>query len=199
MNNYFRRLVEYDLVERTGNEYHIADPVLALWIRYALLERTPEYETFHRSAETYLAQLRERVASLSRDLGQAQESVVREVLRRLSGRTVDARWFGRSGRLTVPLFEQVDRYRSPDGQIEVDALAESAGSDERWVVEVKWRNRAVGLKELEALQRKAEALHARGWCISRLGFTAEALEWAKAQGILLSTAADLDNLAREVS
>lgn len=80
INNYFRRLLDYDLIVREGNEYHIVDPVLALWIKYALLEAIPEYETFRSSAETYLAQLRERVEALSTELGQAQESVVRELL-----------------------------------------------------------------------------------------------------------------------
>jgi len=199
VNNYFRRLLDYDLVEREGNEYHIADPVLALWIRYALLEGMPEYESFRRSAANYLAQLREQVESLSRELGQAQESVVRELLAHLGGRTVTGRWFGRSGRMTIPSFQHIGGYRSPDGQIEVDALAESTGDGERWAVEVKWRNWAVGVKELQALQRKAEALHAQGWCISRLGFTADALDWAGERDILVSTATDLQALQRELS
>jgi len=199
VNNYFRRLLDYDLIEREGNDYRIADPVLALWIRYAVLEGVPEYETFRRSAETYLAQLRERVEALSTELGRTQEGLVRELLGRLAGRTVEGRWFGQSGELAVPPFERVGGYRSADGQIEVDTLAEAPQSDERWAVEVKWRNRAVGLKELQALQRKAELLHARGWCISRLGFTAQALEWARARGVLLSTATDLQALQQLAS
>lgn len=200
INNYFRRLLDYDLIVREGNEYHIVDPVLAMWIKYALLEAVPEYEAFRTSAETYLAQLRERVAALSTELGQAQESVVRELLEELAGHTVEGSWFGQSGELEIPPFVHVGRYRSEDGQVEVDALAEmdsvpSEGkASERWAVEVKWRNRAAGVKELRSLQHKAEKLGARGWCISKMGFTAQALEWGREQGLLLSTAKDLQAL-----
>jgi len=196
VNNYFRRLLDYDLIEREGNDYHIADPVLALWIKYAVLEGAPEYEAFRRSAEAYLAQLQERVAALSTELGRAQEDLVRELLGRLAGRTVAGRWFGQGGELAVPPFERVGSYRSVDGQVEVDILAEASQNGARWAVEIKWRNRAVGLKELQALQHKAQVLKAQGWCISRLGFTAQALEWAKTQSMLLSTAADLQALQR---
>lgn len=152
VNNYFRRLLDYDLLEWEKDGYRIADPVLALWIKYALLEGEPEYESLRRSAETYLARLRERVETLSTELGLAQESVVRELLVHLGGRTVEGQWFGQIGELTLPVFERVASYRSPDGQVEVDALAESAGGSERWAVEAKWRNRAAGVKELKALQ-----------------------------------------------
>jgi len=203
VNNYFRRLLDYDLVERKQNNYRIADPVLALWIKYALLESATEYESFRRSADVYLAQLRERVEALSTELGMAQESVARELLVQLGGRAVDGRWFGQSGELAIPDFERVGDYCSEDGQVEVDVLAERADSEhpaggERWVVEVKWRNRAVGVKELEALQGKAEKLRGQGWYISRMGFTAQALKWAEARDMLLSTAADLQSLQRLV-
>jgi hypothetical protein len=42
-------------------------------------------------------------------------------------------------------------YRSNDGQVEVDALAEG---DERWVVEIKWRGKLAGVKELQINQLK---------------------------------------------
>ncbi len=191
--------MDYDLIEREGNDYYIADPVLALWIKYSLLEGGPEYESFRHSAETWLIQLRERVETLSTELGVAQESVVRELLEQLAGRAVEGRWFRQNGELTVPHFEQVSGYRSANGQIEADALAEDTRNGQRWVVEVKWRNRAVGVKELEALQTKAEALCARGWCISRMGFTAQSLDWAAERDILLSTATDLQALQRLVN
>ncbi len=197
VNNYFHRLLDYDLVEREQNDYHIADPVLALWIKYALLEESPEYENFRRSAEAYLAQLRERTETLSTELGLAQESVARELLAQLGGHTVEGHWFGQSSELAIPVFEQVGNYRSDNGQVEVDVLAENA-SGERWVVEVKWRKRAVGVKELQALQGKAEKLGGWGWYISRMGFTAQALKWAEARDVLLSTAADFQALQRLV-
>ncbi|MEI6465950.1 MAG: hypothetical protein WCQ89_14600, partial [Verrucomicrobiota bacterium] len=61
-------------------------------------------------------------------LGRARESQLRELLRSFNGQVVDGAWFGADGALTLPLFSKVSPYRSPDGQLEVDALAELAAS-----------------------------------------------------------------------
>ena len=79
--------------------------------------------------------------------------------------------------------------------MEADALAETEGG-QRWVVEVKWQNKAVGEKELATLARKAEGLQAQPWCISRSGFTAAAREVAAVQGILISSRSDLQKLEK---
>ncbi len=68
-----------------------------------------------------------------------------EDVRAFAGQEVDGAWFGRSGRLTLPTFTQVVPYRSADGQVEVDVLAEAV-SGERWAVELKWQNKVGGEK-----------------------------------------------------
>jgi len=90
---------------------------------------------------------------------------------------------------------------SPDGRIEVDALAETeeAENGERWVVEVKWRGKAAGKKELAALLQKARTLDARPWFVSRSGFTEAARMYAADHGVLLSARADLEKLERQLS
>ena len=79
--------------------------------------------------------------------------------------------------------------------MEVDALAEG---DERWAVEVKWRGKAAGEKELESLAIKAQDLKARPWFVSRAGFTPAARSYAADQGILISTRTDLEKLERAI-
>ena len=49
---------------------------------------------------------------------------------------------------------------------------------ERWVVEVKWRNKRSGIKELEKLHTHAQARKARAWFVSRSGFSADAIQYA---------------------
>lgn len=68
----------------------------------------------------------------------------------------DGAWFGRGGRLTLPIVRDVAPYRSADDQMEVDALAETA-IGERWAVELKWQRKVGGEKELIALAAKARA------------------------------------------
>jgi hypothetical protein len=100
----------------------------------------------------------------------------------------------------VPAFTRIEPYRSPDGQTEIDALAEkseaSLADGERWAVEVKWRQKRVGRSELEQLLTAATGLQARAWCVSQTGFTPEALTFAAASGILISDAEDLAALAK---
>jgi len=110
------------------------------------------------------------------------------LLRKLAGRTVPGAYLGQTDSLSVPAFTRIEPYRSPDGQTEIDALAENGG---RWAVEVKWRQKRVGRSELDQLLIAAADLQARPWCVSQAGFTPEALTFAAANGILISNAEDL--------
>ena len=122
---------------------------------------------------------------------------MRETLRAFADQEVDGAWFGRSGRLTLPTVRDVAPYRSADGQVEVDALAETV-SGELWAVELKWQNKVVVEKELTALAAKARTLNARPWCVSRSGFTPAARAYVEANNILISTRADLEKIERTV-
>jgi hypothetical protein len=79
--------------------------------------------------------------------------------------------------------------------VQVDSLAEN---HERWAVEIKWRGRLSGKKELERLAANALSLSAKPWFISKMGFTQEALEFARHSSIMLSSQADLEVLAKLV-
>lgn len=63
----------------------------------------------------------------------------------------------------MPAFTRIEPYRSPDGQTEIDALAENG---ERWAVEVKWRQKWVGRSELEQLLSAVTDLSARLVCLA---------------------------------
>lgn len=142
-----------------------------------------------------VAGLPERFARVSTQLGRAKESEVRDLLCKLAGQEVPGVYLGESGTVQVPAFTRIEPYRSPDGQIEIDALAENG---ERWAVEIKWRQKRVGRAELDRLLAAATALQARPWCISQAGFTPEALAFAGEKGVLVSSAGDLAGLARMV-
>ena len=89
--------------------------------------------------------------------------------------------------MQLPIVRDVAPYRSADGQVEVDAVAETAQGG-RWAVELKWQNKAVGEKELTVLTAKAHSLNAQPWCVSRSGFTPAARSYADANNIFISTA-----------
>jgi len=197
---YLRWLMEVDLVTEEDGRYYYRDPVLRFWVAYT--SRGIEVDAFPRwkDLEGLVADLAERFQRVSTQLGRAKESEVRELLRNLAGQTVDGALLGQAGTLAIPDFTRVEPYRSPDGRVEVDALAEPGQSDsERWVVEVKWRQKRVGQRELEQLGERAEQLQARPWCISQAGFTPAAEVYAADHDILISDASDLAALKRATS
>ena len=88
---------------------------------------------------------------------------------------------------------------SKDGQIELDAVGEG---EDRWVVEVKWRNtrcaqsERAGKKELEKLLHHAQERTARGWFVSRMGFSADAIRFAAENQLFITDKQDLEKLRR---
>ncbi|MBU1746125.1 MAG: restriction endonuclease, partial [Chloroflexi bacterium] len=89
----------------------------------------------------------------------------------------------------------VASYRSADGQVEVDALAEG---EQRWVVEVRWRARLALPRDLRRLQAVAVDLDARPWFISKAGFTTAAQDLARQAGVMCSDQHDVEQLIRIV-
>ena len=102
----------------------------------------------------------------------------------------------------MPRVVSVDVFRSPDGQVELDAVARTM-EGETWVVEVKWGGRQVSQRDLKWLQAKVEKVElgcpVRLWVISRSGFSQEAHEYARRSGTLLTDRPRFEALARVVN
>ena len=68
-----------------------------------------------------------------------------------------------------------------------------------WIVEVKWKNKRAGKKELAKLVGHAQDRNPQGWYISKAGFTLETLSFAIEHGIYDSDEASLQELKRILS
>jgi hypothetical protein len=193
VQDYLRWLTDVDLLMIREQRYFYRDAVLRYWVAYT--SRGIETDGFPNAEDLkrLVADLSERFARASTQLGRAKESEVRELLRKLAGRTVPGAYLGQTDPTPVPAFTRIEPYRSPDGQTEIDALAENG---ERWAVEVKWRQQRVGRSELEQLMTAAAELQARPWCISQSGFTPDALTFATDNDILISNAEDVAALVK---
>ena len=193
VQDYLRWLIDVDLLVIREQRYFYRDAVLRYWVVY--ISRGIEMDGFPNTEDLtrLVADLSERFARASTQLGRAKESEVRELLRKLAGRTVPGAYLGQTDPVAVPAFTRIEPYRSPDGQTEIDALAENG---ERWAVEVKWRQKRVGRNELEQLLAAAAGLSARAWCVSQAGFTPDALTFAAGKDILMSAGEDLAALAK---
>ncbi|MBN2388212.1 MAG: winged helix-turn-helix transcriptional regulator, partial [Anaerolineales bacterium] len=189
-------LANVDLVEQREDKTHgYRDPVLQVWVAYYYSGLQLTGMPSQKIMNNLVAELMEKYERVANELGLAKESQVRELLQAFNGQEVDGRLFGVDGLVKLPVFERVAPYLSPDGQVQVDSLAEN---HERWAVEIKWRGRLSGKKELEKLAANARSLSAKPWFISRLGFTQEALGFARQNGWLLSSQADLESIAKLV-
>jgi hypothetical protein len=194
-------LVDVDLVEqRDDKTYSYRDPVLQVWVAYYYSGLQLTGLPSQKVLSNLVAELMEKYERVANELGLAKESQVRELLQAFSGQEVDGKLLGIRGRVHLPAFERVAPYLSPDGQVQVDSVAESRDTEnhERWAVEIKWRGRLTGKKEMEKLAENARSLGAKSWFISKVGFTQEATEYARQNGMMFSSQADLEALARLV-
>ena len=190
--DYLRWLKQVDLIVERDGGYYYGDPVLRFWVANVTMGIELTGPPQRQVLEEMARHLDERYQRTATELGTAKESQVRELLRHFAGQEVDGELLGLSGRMCLPTFQYVAAYRSEDGQVEVDALTEGT---ERWAVEIKWRSRLAGVKELQRLLAAAGTLAARPWFISRAGFTPEAKELARRKGMMISGQTEIERLA----
>jgi hypothetical protein len=189
-------LIEVDLVtQREDKTYTFRDPVIQFWVAYYYTGLELTGMPRQKVLDQLVTEMMEKYQRVTTELGLAKESQVREMLRRFAGQEVDGDLLGLSETVNLPSFRQVKPFRSEDGQIEVDGLAENG---ERWAVEIKWRGKRAGIKKVQKLARVAKTLSARPWFISRPGFTPEAEVFARQEGIMISGQEEIKRLAEIV-
>ena len=115
------------------------------------------------------------------------------MMKQFSGQEIDGALFGLTERIILPAFTKLEQYVSKDGKTEIDILATTKTG--KWAVEVKWKGKAAGIKEIERLLQKASPLADTCWYVSKAGFTKEARKFALEQGILISSEKDMRILA----
>lgn len=192
-SDYLRWLCEVDLVVEKDQAYYFRDPVLRFWVGNVIKGIEVSLTAEPMDLKGLIHRLDHQFQRVSEELGDAKESLVRELMRHFNGQSISGEVFHTHGEVTLPLFEDVEDEISLDGQIELDAIGEG---QERWVVEVKWRNKRAGIKELEKLLRHAQERAARGWFVSRTGFSADAVQYAVENGIFITDKDGLESLRK---
>jgi hypothetical protein len=197
-SDYLRWLCEVDLIQVKDHIYSFHDPVLRFWVGNIVKGIELSLTAEPLDLKALIMRLDRQFQRVSEELGSAQESLVRELMRSFKGQVVEGQWFGSDQSIRLPVFSEVNRYQTEDGQVELDALAtDSIGN--RWIVEVKWKNKRVGKKELAKLVEHVQDRKAQGWYISKAGFTSDALSYAMEQGIYVSDEVSLQELKKILS
>lgn len=191
LRNYLLELVAHGLVERAdeGGEhvYGIVDSVLARWVNLQRLGIESADLIASVPTGATLQQLRDRLQRVSSELGTAMEAEVRETIRLLAGRELSGELFGVEGAVRLPDFTSVGGYISPDGQTELDVLAQG---EETWAAEVRWQVGAASEQALrEFVAKRADRAIHRHWFISRGGFRPNAVAFARANAVYLTDGA----------
>ncbi len=213
---YLRWLMEVSLILEENKVYFYRDPILRYWVAHATkgieIDPSPMRETlFH-----LIHELEEKFQRLSSELGRAKESEIRELITHFNGQEVDGDCFNVDSTVKLPKFDTVEPYQSANGQTEVDALAKGS---ENWVIEIKWRGKLAGVKELEKLHQAATRMRCLGfdgfdtpsalnpapqatqpgaWFISKSGFTQDAIEYGRSIGIMMSDGKKIEQIAKQV-
>jgi len=202
-SDYLRWLREVNLVSLQEGRYYFRDPVLRYWVAHATQGVEVSARATGVDIADLIARLDARFQAAARELGVSREAQTRELLRRFAGQEVEGQLLGVAEPvIQLPQVVSVDTYRSPDGQIELDAVARTAAG-ETWVVEVKWGGRQVSQRELERLQANVTAAQLPTpvtlWYVSRSGFSQGARDYARDHGILLTDRVGFETLDRVVS
>ena len=192
-SDYLRWLCEVDLVVEKDKAYYFRDQVLRFWVGNVIKGIEISLSAEPMDLKRLILRLDQQFQRVSEELGDAKESWVRELMRQFNGQVIPAEVFHHQGMVKLPIFQEVKDEISEDGQIELDAIGEGL---ERWVVEVKWRNKRAGIKELEKLHKHAVERNARAWFVSRLGFTADAVLYARENEILITDKNGLEVLRK---
>jgi hypothetical protein len=196
-SDYLRWLREVDLITEREHCFYFSDPILRFWVANIIRGIELGLTAEPLDLADLMTRLDAQFQRTSEELGVAQESAVRELMRSFNSQQIDGAIFHIPGSVVLPHFERVEPYISQDGRVQLDALGETS-QGEKWIVEVKWRNKRVGRKEAEKLSILAKELHAQGWLISRSGFTDDALEHADKSQIFLSDRNGIRELKRQI-
>lgn len=142
------RLMEVDLIEKSGHNYRICDPVLRFWINNMLLGGGD----FTRISTARIRQIEQDLLKTKTELGIAKEYEIREKLKDRFG-------FEFKGYLK--------------DNIELDAVGFDKGVYH--IVEIKWRNKTTGYKDIINFMEKTKGFDpVKLYFISRSGFTKQA-------------------------
>lgn len=186
-----KELENIGLLFEKNRRYFFHDPLLRYWVAY--VQNGIEVADFPREKDllAIIEDLDKKYQLVSAELGKEKEESIKELMKLFTNQDIEGSLFGIKGPLTLSKFRKIDKYISADGKTEIDILAENKI---RWAVEIKWKTKAAGVKEIDSFFRKASPLAKKCWYISKAGFTEEAKALASQKGILFSAEKELQIL-----
>ncbi|WP_297523533.1 ATP-binding protein [Thermococcus sp.] len=163
VSNYMKFLLRTDLITKENNRYYFTDKLMRFWLGKTYLGITELELRREKLLRELIGELEEKYLKARTELGKAVEFMVREELGKRFG-------------------VKFEPYRR--GDVEFDGVA---FGERTYVLEIKWRNRPVGAKDVEKFARRAKSEFGEPVMVmfSRSGFTEKAREVAERLGVVL--------------
>jgi len=211
-----KKLHKIDVItHRSGTTYSgPTDPLLRNYLQYAHYRDIEDLEPADAAAKLR-KELNRRQGEINRQVGHLTEIIVAGLLKQFDHRKVEGEpYFGIAGEALLPRPQRVLRREGvvKAGRVhEIDLISEhivyTNGSPDNpglcaWMISVRNREQSMGVKAVEEfvqdvaiVQREKEYGQLTRWYFSRSGFTEEAKEYLKREGIYFSDLAQFNCLA----
>jgi len=196
--NYCRALLDSDLLVQVDRRFCFADPVMRFWWAGRSLDtRIDEYGNPESWAE--LARyLRTEAVRVHEPIQIREEEQIQQMLYDFDGQTMEGELFGRSKPIVLPRFERIGHFTMRDGWTALEMVEESG---DRWIGKILWEDRRTGRSLLEDLAERVQRSGIQPkvcWCISKSGFTKDALGFARARDLWVSSLEEVEEIVRTI-
>lgn len=171
-------LMKVDLVTRKDKQYFISDFLLRWWIYLKFYHPEGSFSLEDELVNELSSHFREKYLQVTLELGRTKEFELHYFVTKNQGKKV--------GNTQLPIFKKIIKnYLLPNGD-EIDLFARDS---ESWVFELKWKNKLVGMKELQNLKKKIQV--DRYVLISKKGFTKELIDFSSQSAEVILWGADV--------
>lgn len=208
------KLYKADVIDRASIStfWGPSDPLMCEYLQYAHYIDIDDL-TLVDAAAKLQAKLREKQGEFNRKTGHFTEIIVGGVMKQYDWRTVDGEpYFNRSGEVNLPRFYEIRRREGviKAGKIhEIDLIGEYTLSNQQagsaglgaWMVAVRYRKQRMSKSAVEEFIRDVVAVQAEKqygeiirWYFSQSGFTEDAKQRLKAEGIYFSDVTQFNRL-----
>ena len=174
------KLYQADLVYRSAAKYYtFHDICLMRFIKFVYEQDLEGIEEIDLSQQNLFNTLK----------GKFLEMVVQVTMLKMNHEALDGRWFGKPGKIEVPLFRYVKSttvQASTTPQYQIDVYGQAQDAENRvWLCECKYTQTAMGMAQVQKLERAAEVEKQETaeagrpipqiqlWLVSTGGFTQE--------------------------
>jgi hypothetical protein len=187
------RILSLGLFRRVESSFYFEDPLFRFWAVRASGRKGGPSDRFTGEESTTLSEefLKDFLPVKKETSISSKKFNFRALVAAVKGRSVPGKLLGARGPVKFPLFEKVQGFAFSNKEIKVYLLT---GKGVGWFLLVLWKDITVPPAVLKVFARRGRGRAHGLWMVGRGGFSDDAIEYARDQGIYCSSENDLENL-----